>query len=387
MAATKAAPQRRRANGAGHLRQLPSGRWQAAFPDPVEKVVRVIKGMPRDMSVMHPAPQTFDTKMDADAWLKRQGLDVERGHWAPPSEKTVGPGTVGAYAETWLAHRTLRPKTRSQYRKLLDTLILPTLKDVPLDRLQPATVRNWWAGLDHAKPTWCSQGYQLLRAICRTAEVDDLIEKSPCRISGAGKSKAARKPQVATLDELAVIVEATPVRYRAMILLAAWCAMRFGELAELRRKDVDLERRRINVNRAVIRVDGVFEVGPPKTDAGKRSIALPPHLVDMLREHLDERVDEEPDALLFPARQGGHMATASLYRVFYPAREKAGLPSLRFHDLRHAGATLAAQGGATLADLMARLGHTTAAAALVYQHTALERDDLIARNLSAMVTA
>jgi integrase len=162
--------------------------------------------------------------------------------------------------------------------------------------------------------------------------------------------------------------------------------MRFGELAELRRTDVDLERRRINVNRAVIRVDGVFVVGPPKTDAGKRSIALPPHLVDLLREHLDERVDEDPDALLFPARQGGHMATGSLYKVFYPARAKAGLPDLRFHDLRHTGATLAAQGGATLADLMARLGHTTAAAALVYQHTALERDDLIAANLSAMAT-
>ncbi len=79
------------------------------------------------------------------------------------------------------------------------------------------------------------------------------------------------------------------------------------------------------------------------------------------------------------------MAPCSLYRVFYRAREAAGRPDLRWHDLRHTGAVLAAQTGATLAELMARLGHSTPGAALRYQHAAQGRDMEIAKALSAMV--
>jgi integrase len=79
------------------------------------------------------------------------------------------------------------------------------------------------------------------------------------------------------------------------------------------------------------------------------------------------------------------MAPSSLYKVFYPARAKAGRPDLRFHDLRHTGAVLAASTGATLAELMARLGHTTAGAAMRYQHASQDRDQAIAKALSAMV--
>jgi integrase len=78
------------------------------------------------------------------------------------------------------------------------------------------------------------------------------------------------------------------------------------------------------------------------------------------------------------------MAPATLYRVFYPARDAAGRPDLRFHDLRHTGAVLAAATGATLAELMARLGHSTAGAALRYQHAAAERDKVIAEALSKL---
>jgi integrase len=90
------------------------------------------------------------------------------------------------------------------------------------------------------------------------------------------------------------------------------------------------------------------------------------------------------DALVFRAATGGHLAPSSLYRVFYPAREAAGRPDLRFHDLRHTGATLAAVSGATLAELMGRLGHSTAGAAMRYQHAAADRDQVIAVALSKL---
>jgi integrase len=115
-------------------------------------------------------------------------------------------------------------------------------------------------------------------------------------------------------------------------------------------------------------------------------VAIPPHLLPAVREHLLQHTAPGPDGLLFPSRQDPkeHLRQSSLARVYYPARAKAERPDLRFHDLRHTGAVLAAQTGATLAELMGRLGHSTSQAALRYQHVGMDRDALIAARLSEM---
>jgi integrase len=363
---------KRRPRGTGTTRQLPSQRWQATFTSPDGERVN--------------APKTFETKLDAAAWLTAQARDVAADRWERPAEK-VKTQTLGEYAETWLAGRELKPRTRYQYRRLLDDLVIPHLGKVTLDRLSPTTVRTWHAALAPGAPTWRAQGYSLLRAICTTAVADELIDANPCRVRGAGKVKTKHEPKPATLAELTVIVDAVPARYRAMMLLAAWCGLRFGELTELRRRDVDVTKGKIRVERGVVLVEGERLVGSPKSDAGKRTVSIPPHLLPALEEHLDKHVGRNADALLFPARGGGHMAPSALYKVFYPAREKAGRPDLRFHDLRHTGATLAAATGATLADLMQRLGHSTPGAAMRYQHAAEDRDQLIADALSGFAAA
>lgn len=132
--------------------------------------------------------------------------------------------------------------------------------------------------------------------------------------------------------------------------------------------------------------DTDYVVGTPKSDAGTRDVAIPPHLMPLVHEHLLQHAERGKDGLLFPARGGGHLAPSSLYRVYYPARKAAGRPDLRWHDLRHTGAVLAAQTGATLAELMGRLGHATPGAALRYQHAAEGRDIENAKRLSALVT-
>ena len=106
--------------------------------------------------------------------------------------------------------------------------------------------------------------------------------------------------------------------------------------------------------------------------------AIPPHLMPLVHEHLIEHVGRGRDALLFPSAAGGGRSPVGLYEVDHPAREAAGRPDLRFHDLRHTGATLAAATGATLAKLMRRLGHSTPGAAMLYQHAADDRDAAIA---------
>ena len=216
------------------------------------------------------------------------------------------------------------------------------------------------------------------------AVADGKVPANPCVIRGAGSAKRAITIRPASLPELEKITTAMPEPYQGMILLASWCAMRYGELAELRRKDVDLDDAVVRIRRAVVRTAGGFQVTSPKTTAGVRDVNVPPHLLPALRDHMAKHVAPGDDSLLFPAAHGGHLAPGTLYRRFYAARDAAGRPDLRFHDLRHSGAVLAALSGATLVELMNRLGHSTPAASLRYQHLAEGRDKEIAARLSAL---
>jgi integrase len=161
-----------------------------------------------------------------------------------------------------------------------------------------------------------------------------------------------------------------------------------GGLTELRRKDVDLARGVLHVRRGVVRAEGELIVDTPKSVAGVRTIAIPPHLTEPLRAHLAEHVGRHRDSLLFPRETGNeHLPYVKLWEHYDLARRAAGRPDLRLHDLRHTGATLAAATGATLAELMHRLGHSTPAAAMRYQHATEDRDAAIAAALSEFASA
>jgi integrase len=356
----------------GNLRSLPSGRIQARYTGPDGRT--------------HKAPVTFDTRGDAETWLATVRADIVRDSWDP----TNAPGLrkllrFGDYAERWLTARTLEARTRAHYRSLLDRQILTTFEDVPVRHVSPDMVREWYATTALDKPTLRSHAYGLLRSILGQAERDGLIVANPCHIRGAGTSKRVKKVRPATLPELEQLVAAMPERYRLMALLASWCAMRFGELAELRREDVNTKTGVIHVRRGVVRAAGQTIIKKPKTDSSLRDVAIPPHLLPLVREHILRHAGPGRGGLMFPARGGGNLQPSTLYRVFYPARLAAGRPDLRFHDLRHTGAVLAAQTGATLAELMGRLGHSTPGAALRYQHAAQDRDMEIAKRLSALI--
>ena len=172
------------------------------------------------------------------------------------------------FAESWLADRPLKPRTRDLYRRLLDQKILPTLGDMPLRDITQHTVRQWYTTLDPELPTRRAHAYALLRTILAQRVTEGLLAANPCHIRGAGSSKRVHKIKPATLGELEAIVAALPDRYGLMVLLASWCALRFGELIELRRKDIDLKAGKIMVRRAVTVVNGEAIVGMPKSDAG-----------------------------------------------------------------------------------------------------------------------
>jgi integrase len=349
---------------------LPSARHQARYTGPDGRSYR--------------APHTFDTHGDAETWLARMRSDISREVWQPPSARRAAPSTLAKYAEDWLLVRELRPRTRAHYQALLDSRILPTLGDLEIKRLTPPVIRSWYADLGASTPTMRAHAYGLLRSVLATAVHDGLLPANPCHLRGAGSAKRARKIKPLSLEELTGLVQAMPDKYRAAVLISTWCSLRFGELTELRRKDLDLKAGVIHVRRAVAWVDSRPVVGRPKSEAGVRDVAIPPHLIPAIKEHLAEHAQWGRDGLVFPSPQGINLTTSTLYASFWPARRKIGRTDVSWHGLRHTGATLAAQSGATLAELMARLGHSTPSAALIYQHAAQGRDAEIAQSLSRL---
>jgi len=361
--------------GFGYVRKLPSGRYQASYIGP-------------DL-LRHNALDTFQTKGDAEGWLGGEQALLSAGTWASPSDRTAATHralTFHQYADKWMARRDLKPRTREHYVSLLEHQILPSFGEMHLKGVTSEAVRDWYTDMDPSRPTLRSHAYGLLRTILGTAVTDERIAANPCHIRGAGTTRRVKKIRPASLDELATITAAMPQRYQLMTLLAAWCALRFGESIELRRKDVDVKNMLLHVRRGAVRADGEVIIGTPKSEAGVRDVAIPPHLMPLVKEHLSGDITGGREGLLFPAADGtSTLAPSTLYRHFYAARRAAGRPDLRWHDLRHTGAVLAAATGATLAELMGRLGHSTPGAALRYQHAAQGRDAEIAAALSRLV--
>ncbi len=174
-----------------------------------------------------------------------------------------------------------------------------------------------------------------------------------------------------------------------MVFLGAYGPLRPEEQAELRRKDVDLDNLAVRVRRAAPELTtGKRAEGPTKSEAGNRLVVLPAFLRADLRRHLDWYAENGPDGLLFVGEKGKPFRRSTFGWKWRAARTKVGLPDgFRFYDLRHTGHTLTTRSGATLKDTMVRAGQSTERAALICQHSDLERQREVAAGLDQFVRA
>jgi integrase len=273
----------------------------------------------------------------------------------------------------------LAERTREIYESQLRLHILPVIDDelpalgmVKLVDLTPALVRAWYQKLQSQRsPSVAAKAYTRLRQILTQAVNDDRILKNPCRIERGGVENHPEQ-RFASLEELYALAGAVPARYRALVLMAGLAGLRQGELAALRRGDIDLIGQSVSVVRKRLSLElGVVIEDAPKTEVGRRTVSIPIPLVRELKMHFESFVDSEPDSYVLTSPDGLPIERSNLrYRVWVPATERVGVAGLRFHDLRHTAGTLAAQTGATTKELMARLGHASHQAAMVYQHAA-----------------
>ncbi|MFB9721091.1 tyrosine-type recombinase/integrase [Planobispora longispora] len=230
-----------------------------------------------------------------------------------------------------------------------------------------------------------AKAYRLLRGILNTAVEDDLIKKNPCRIKNAGVERPEERP-VLTVSEVFTLAAAVPPRFRALVLLATFGSMRWGELAALRRHNLDLKARTVRIEASVSEMKtGKLVTGRPKSDAGARAVVLPEIVIGDLTWHLQRFSEAEPDGLVFVGEKGAQLRRSNFTKIWAKAIKDADLPAIHIHDLRHTGNTLAAMTVASLKELMARMGHSSTKAAMIYLHAAKDRDRAIADALGEIV--
>lgn len=355
----------------------------------------------------------FETVTDARAALDIARGMKARGSFVPPAElrarraqaardDAADAYTLREWSRTWLdllEARGRKPATIATYRSVLNSHVLPALGEVPLRSLTPADVDRFMASLRSLPaaryPGATVNGVSVnvgtcLRSCLNAAVRAGHLDVSPFRTPLPAPPRVRPgdpADDVATPEEVYALADAMPPRLALAVHLGAWCSLRLGEVLGLQRGDFadvdDAGRATLHVRRQLNSKTSPPSLTPPKSDAGRRSIAVPAFMLPKLAAHLDTFTGPGVGAPVFPSPRGGPLSQSAFDRHWTRARATVGRPSFRFHDLRHSGLTLYGQAGATVAELLARGGHRDVTVALHYQHASVERDRTLTARLSA----
>ncbi|MFV0633997.1 site-specific integrase [Demequina sp.] len=351
--------------------------------------------------------------------------------------------TLEGYGRDWVATHPLHDSTRRLYLYVLERHVFPALGHLPLTHIDPIHVREWYANAKQAgtaaRPL--EQAYSTLRSLMSTAVKERLISSNPCTLTRVIKPASKKAGAILTAAELDAAGDAMCTvddddalraagrnklaraaarginhpEWRALILLSGWCALRTEELQALQRRHLDLRNGVVHVEQAAyyLRPDhnegteGEWRIGPVKGE-GERTVTIPPHILPALRQHIDNYCKADPEAWVFlPQRElAAHLksklrhkstdkpgaatpplkllSSSTVHGAWKRALAMVGAPDIPFHHLRHTGASLASRAGATTAEVMARLGHSTPRTAMIYQHSTVKRQETIAGGLSEL---
>src|SRR4051812_11162892 len=233
----------------GAVRCLPSGRWQVRYRDPGTNELRS-------------APHTFATKTEAGRWLSVLEADSLRGTWIDPRQ---GDMRFTELADRWFATKIhLRENTKNHYQHLLKKHIRPFFGERPIGSITVLDVQTWLADR-HAHGGICANtvamAYKVLRMIMEVAVEAGLILRTPCRVKGAATQRLPAM-QAATPEQVAAIASVVDPRWQALVLMAAYSGLRWGELSGLRQKHLDPLHKKVRGRRAAARGERSPHVRP-----------------------------------------------------------------------------------------------------------------------------
>ncbi len=349
----------------------PGHAWQVRYRDP-DRVER---------------SRTFRTRDEADRFARKVEVSKDEGSYIDPN---LGKTLLLDWAEDWLNSTApaLKPQTVSGYRSLLRNHILPVFGNVPLAKVRPVDVRRFVGELSDGgmSSSRVRSTYFLLQALFKAAVESAYIGRSPCLGVKLPRS-VVREMLFLSAEEVRRIGVAVPDQYRGLVYLLAYGGLRWGEAAALRRKRVNVLRRRVEVVESLSDVDGQLHFGPTKTHQA-RQVALANSLNELLIAHLEIFVERDRDALVFTSPEGDPMRIPNFRRrVWWPALDKAGIPrAVRIHDLRHTCASLLIAQGAHPKSIQQHLGHSSISVTLDrYGHLFPDQQDQVADALEEII--
>jgi integrase len=318
------------------------GSWTVRYRDPTGRQRR----------------STFKRHSEAQAFRSQVETAILGGSYINPADARLD---FGIWATRWLDTRTnLKPKTADGYESLLRVHLLPRFAHAPLNAIDHVDVEAFIAELTDRglSPSRIRQCHQLLSMILRAAVRSRRIAFNPAE--GVSLPRAnTRQMKFIDSDEVARLAVAIPDRYEAWVYVAAYGGMRWAELAGLKRKRVNLLRRRLHITETLSDVRGQLLWTSTKNHQS-RDVALPSFVADILAAHLDRFVENDPDALVFTTDSGTPLRAPNFRRnVWLPATSEAGLDGLTPHHLRHTCASLLISEGAHPRQVMEQLGHSS----------------------------
>lgn len=350
--------------------------------------------------------ETFRLKKDAERFLHDTESAMRGRRWRDPD---AGSETLNAHLDAWLGGqlgvRPLRETTRVTYATLANLYIRPALGMRELRSIRRSDVAVLIAGLRRSNgapagaPTR-EKVYVILRRALAVAMLrdDPPWEANPASsITVSVRPEPVRKARFLSADEVDRLADSIgrvehveePERYRALVLVAAWCGPRIGELSALRVRHLDMLRRRIRIEEAAAYVSGRRHEGLTKTGKA-RTVPVPRAVWEPLERHLERFVDTaDPDAYVFAGPDGAPLRPGDFRRrVYNRATALAEIePRPTVHDLRHTAASLMAANGYSITEAGAILGHASGYMTSRYTHLFPERLDALAERLDAAIVA
>jgi integrase len=366
----------RRGNGEGTISRRKDGRWEGRYYVPTED---------------GPKRKVIYGKTRAEVSEKLTKALSDRANGIVYDNENI---TIGEYLDVWLkgsVYGSVRQSTYDRDTNLVNNHVKPVLGSLKLKKLNSAHVQNFYRNrLDTGlSASTVRKIHDILRRGLAQAVDWHLTQRN---VADVVKPPRPVPKEIVALsaDETRRLLDAAAEdRLEALYVLAVHTGMRQGEMLALRWQDVDIENAVLSVRRTLTRRGGKIAFGQPKTKKSRRSIRLTPQAVDALRAHLERQLRDmeilgdhyQDQGLIFTTDTGAPINPSNLrQRSFTPLLKRAGLPHMRFHDLRHTCATLLLSRGVHPKFVQELLGHATIAITLdTYSHVIPSMGDATAK--------
>jgi integrase len=298
--------------------------------------------------------RTFQRRTEAERFAREIEIAKDRGQYTDPRK---GQTRWEHWIDQWQTTRHNRPITEARDNGYIKNHIRPAFQHKTLVAIEPSDIRPWINTLINRgyAPATINKLHQMVAASLNQAVADGYLATTPSRNIALPRIEQTERSYL-TPNQIAMLAAEIHPRFQALVLVAGYTGLRAGELTGLRVTDLDLLRKRLTVRQALTNVNGHITFGPPKTAASRRTVALPQGICDLLAAHLAQVPSSE---LVFTSTQGHPIRWTNFKRRYWkPALVAAGLPDVRFHDLRHSHASILIERGTHPKVISSRLGHS-----------------------------